>query len=55
MEERMEIGIIGGSDGPTSIYVTSHLSWYTIAAMVLAVIAVVTLVTLAIIKQKRHK
>lgn len=28
----MNIGIIGGADGPTSIFIASDLSWLAIAA-----------------------
>ncbi len=51
----MDIGIIGGSDGPTSIYVTSSANWYAIAAIILAITIVAAIIIRAIIKHKRHK
>lgn len=48
------IGIIGGADGPTQIYVTSGLRWYEIAAIALAVIILVLIIIRTIKKHKRH-
>ncbi len=36
----MDIGIIGGADGPTSIYVSSDTNLYTIIAVVILCILV---------------
>jgi Na+-transporting methylmalonyl-CoA/oxaloacetate decarboxylase beta subunit len=47
------IGIIGGSDGPTKIYVTSAVNWYTVAGIAIAVIAVAVILVM-VIKRRRH-
>jgi len=40
----MSIGVIGGADGPTQIFVTSGISSYTIAAI--AIVCIVTVATI---------
>lgn len=40
----MNIGIIGGADGPTSIYVASAGSPYTIVAVIAACIAAAVII-----------
>lgn len=40
----MDVGIIGGSDGPTAIYISSGPSPYVIAAIVIIVIAIIGLI-----------
>lgn len=40
----MDIGVIGGADGPTSIIVTSSTSPHTIATIAIACIAVVGII-----------
>jgi len=39
-----DIGIIGGADGPTHIYVSSQTNWFTVAVIVLAVAAAVVFI-----------
>lgn len=51
----MDIGIIGGADGPTQIHVTSSISWYATAAIALGIIAAAVIIIRAFIKHKRHK
>lgn len=53
MEALMDIGIIGGADGPTTIFVTSAVNWYAIAAIAFAIAAALALIIRAIIKRKR--
>lgn len=54
--ERMDIGIIGGSDGPTSIVITSRgPEWYEIAAIILVAAVVAVLIIRAIIKHNRYR
>lgn len=48
-----DIGIIGGSDGPTRIYVSSHTDWYAIAVIVLAVAAAAVVILREIRRRKR--
>lgn len=41
----MNVGIIGGADGPTSIYVSSSINWiWIVAAAVLVTAAVLFIV-----------
>ncbi len=54
--EKNNIGIIGGSDGPTSIYISSSgLSWYEITALVLVAAVAAGFIIRAIIKRRRRK
>lgn len=48
------IGIIGGADGPTAVYVSSHVPWATIA-LVAAGVAVVLGVVLAAVCAARKR
>lgn len=47
----MNIGIIGGADGPTAIYVASTINWVLVAVAAVVLIAVIVLI--AIHKRKR--
>jgi Na+-transporting methylmalonyl-CoA/oxaloacetate decarboxylase beta subunit len=40
----MDICVIGGADGPTTIFITSSANWYTIAAIAIICIAVVGII-----------
>lgn len=46
------IGIIGGADGPTSIYITTSISWFII--IVVGVIIALTIIGF-IVWKKKHK
>ena len=46
------IGIIGGADGPTQIYVTTHFNWYALAAAILVVAALAVFIIRVIKKRK---
>ncbi len=48
----MNIGVIGGSDGPTTIFVSSSISPYTIIAVVILCIAVFGVIFWTVIKSK---
>jgi Na+-transporting methylmalonyl-CoA/oxaloacetate decarboxylase beta subunit len=48
----MNIGIIGGADGPTAIFVASTLNWVLVA--VAAVILIAVIVLIAMHKKKRR-
>ena len=47
----MDIGIIGGADGPTSVMVASSPDWWVYAIIAVAVIAVA--VAVLFIKRKK--
>ena len=47
----MDIGIIGGADGPTTVTVTSSPDWWVYAIIAVAVIAVA--VAVLFIKRKK--
>ncbi|MHB1152220.1 MAG: hypothetical protein ACYCWE_15935 [Eubacteriales bacterium] len=49
----MNVGIIGGSDGPTAVFITSGSVWYIIAAASVVCIAVVGIIIWVIKKNKR--
>lgn len=49
----MNIGIIGGADGPTSIYIASSGNLYALVAVVIAVCIAVVLILLRIKKKKK--
>ena len=48
------IGIIGGADGPTAIFVTSKISWMSVCCVIGALIVAV-LVALIIYRSKKKK
>ena len=48
----MDIGIIGGADGPTEIFVTAGTSLYVIVTIVIICITVVGIIILKIRKGK---
>ena len=52
--EAASIGIIGGADGPTAIFVTSGTNWMGLCS-VLGVIAVISLVVFLIYRNKKKK
>ena len=37
-QEAGAIGIIGGVDGPTAIFVSSHINWYLIVIIILEIV-----------------
>ena len=43
MKEAFSIGIIGGADGPTAVFVTGRFPWEIIAMAVICVAAVIWL------------
>ena len=49
----MDIGIIGGADGPTAIFVASSVNWPLVGLAVVAVIGVV--IFLLFRKRKQRK
>jgi Na+-transporting methylmalonyl-CoA/oxaloacetate decarboxylase beta subunit len=51
----MDISIIGGSDGPTVIYITSGSTKYVIVLLIVVCIAVVGLIMLKKKKDKAKK
>ena len=48
------IGIIGGADGPTAIFVTSKINWLSICALIGVIVAAI-LVTIIIYFNKKKK
>ena len=51
-KEAASIGIIGGADGPTAIFITSGINWQTIFG-ILGVIVVAILVVVLIYRNKK--
>lgn len=49
----MNIGVIGGADGPTAIYVASTLNWVLVAVAAVVLIAVIVLL-FTVRKRKRR-
>ena len=49
----MDIGIIGGSDGPTAIFITSSVNWLLVAIAVVVVLAAIILI--AVLKNKKRR
>lgn len=49
----MNVGIIGGADGPTAIFITSGSVWYIIAAIAVACIAAVGVIIWLFKKNKK--
>lgn len=47
------IGIIGGADGPTAIFVTSSINWQRVCILVSAIAAAVLAVALICRKAKK--
>ena len=52
--ESASIGIIGGADGPTAIFVTSNINWMYVCGFVV-IIVVAILVALFIYRNKKKK
>ena len=48
----MDVGIIGGADGPTAIYITSGISPYLVGAAAVLCIAAVAIIVRKIKKGK---
>lgn len=46
----MDIGIIGGADGPTAVFIASDFSWYDFV-----IIAIVCIVVVGFIRMIRRK
>ena len=52
--EPSSIGIIGGADGPTAIFVTSQIRWLSICRLILVIIVAI-LIAVIIYLNKRKK
>ena len=52
--ENSSIGIIGGADGPTAIFVTSRLSYSLSITSIFLVITILGIITLLFIKRLRN-
>lgn len=48
----MDIGIIGGTDGPTKIYVSSNINTYTNVAIIILCIAILGVIIWRVSKRK---
>ena len=48
----MSIGVIGGSDGPTAIFVASSINWFHIAIAGVIVLAAIILI---VVLKKKHR
>ena len=44
-KEAASIGIIGGADGPTAIFVTSNINWLNIGCWIGAILVAIVLIT----------
>lgn len=53
MHESKNIGIIGGSDGPTAIYISSGSSPYAIVAIAIIAIAIIGFIIWKIRNRKK--
>lgn len=53
-KEAASIGIIGGADGPTAIFVTSNVNWLSTCGLV-GIIIVTILIVLMIYRNKKKK
>ena len=51
--ESASVGIIGGADGPTAIFVTSNINWLYVCGFIGIVVAI--LVALFIYRNKKKK
>jgi Na+-transporting methylmalonyl-CoA/oxaloacetate decarboxylase beta subunit len=49
----MSIGVIGGADGPTAIFIAGSINWHTIVVVAGVGIAVVGIIIWALEKGKR--
>ena len=52
--EATSIGIIGGADGPTSISVTSNLSWLSVCGFIGIIVAIIFIIFI-IYRNKKKK
>lgn len=48
----MNIGIIGGADGPTILFLSSDISWYAVTIITIICVAVVGIIICSIRKRK---
>lgn len=48
----MDIGIIGGADGPTAIFVASSVNWPLIG---LAAVAIIGVVIYLLLRKRKHR
>jgi Na+-transporting methylmalonyl-CoA/oxaloacetate decarboxylase, beta subunit len=51
-QDPASIGVIGGADGPTAIYIASKLNWFTIALGIIVVILAISLIAYFFKKKK---
>lgn len=47
------VGIIGGADGPTAVFVTTYLNWFDIACIIVGVIAIIAAIIYFVKKRKQ--
>ena len=52
VREAASIGIIGGADGPTAIYVTSKINWWSIFGTTIIIFSIIVGIMLSIKKRK---
>ena len=48
----MDIGIIGGTDGPTAIFVASYVNWLLV---VLAAVAIIGVVIYLLLRKRKQR
>ena len=53
-KEAASIGIIGGADGPTAIFVTSNMDWLSICGFI-AIMAVIIFATIIVCRFKKKR
>lgn len=53
-KEAASIGIIGGADGPTAIFVTSNINWLAVCGLT-ALIVVLIIILIIIYRKKKNK
>ena len=53
-QEAAAIGIIGGADGPTAIFITSQINWYIVTLIIIEIILAISLL-LTLLKKNHLK
>ena len=51
--EATAVGIIGGADCPTAVFVTTYLSWFDIACIIVGVIAIIAAIIYFVKERKQ--
>ena len=53
-KEASSVGIIGGADGPTAVFLTSQIHWMSVCKLILVILVVILIAVIVyLIKKKK--